>query len=516
LDSQRKVNGVPFDKINSVLAVPACESAVRKYPNSVRLIYQLGRAYAKKNDFKSAFVQYQKAADQEYVLAEYNLGVLYEKGWGVAKDDAQAVAWYRKAAEQGMALAQFNLGNMYGKGQGVPQDYAEALRWLHKAADQGNAHALINLGVMYAEGRGVPQDYIEAVKFYRKGAEQGDAPAQTNLGSMYGLGNGVPQDYAEAAKWFRLAADQGYASAQYLLGLLYEDGDGVPKNIAEATDWYRKAATQGNDEARRKLVGLDADARAGRAAEEAGNAALRKALAAGKTIPQAWEEAALAAGRAASDEALVAGRTQEVARQVAQQATDQVRARAPKVAATPMTPATASQPFVVVIDVSVSGGARPTVTGRTNLPDGTELYTWLKKPWLPNAKERLAVGLPACEDDCFPLQTSSKLPDGVGLGVVVKNGHFSDGPFTDKGAALQPGEYVLEVSFYFATFQPANVRAIIGPLGENMTGPLVGGCCFGSHMNQAEIQTELEKQRSAAPTLGASIYYARYVTIGSD
>jgi hypothetical protein len=48
LDPQRKASGVPFDKINSVLAVPACESAVRKYPNSVRLIYQLGRAYAQK------------------------------------------------------------------------------------------------------------------------------------------------------------------------------------------------------------------------------------------------------------------------------------------------------------------------------------------------------------------------------------------------------------------------------------------------------------------------------------
>ena len=87
-DPQRKANGVSFDKINPVLAVPACESAVRKYPNNVRLIYQLGRAYAKKNDFRSAFVQYQKAADQGYVLGEYNLGVSYEKGWGVAKDDA--------------------------------------------------------------------------------------------------------------------------------------------------------------------------------------------------------------------------------------------------------------------------------------------------------------------------------------------------------------------------------------------------------------------------------------------
>jgi hypothetical protein len=176
-------------------------------------------------------------------------------------------------------------------------------------------------------------------------------------------------------------------------------------------------------------------------------------------------------------------------------------------------PAAVSLPFVVAIETSVSGGARPLITGMTNLPDGTQLYIWLKKPWLPNAKERLAVGLAACGDDCFPLQT--KVPGG-GLGVVVTNGQFSDGPFTDKGAVLRPGTYVLEVSFDFATLQSSSVRAIIGQLGENMTGPLVGGCCFGSHMDQTEIQETMDKQRRAAPILGASVYYARYVTISPN
>jgi hypothetical protein len=154
------------------------------------------------------------------------------------------------------------------------------------------------------------------------------------------------------------------------------------------------------------------------------------------------------------------------------------------------------------------------VTGTTNLPDGAELMIWLIKPWLPNGKERLAAGLPACGDeDCFPLQTNKRLPDGVGFGVVVKNGHFSDGPFTYKEAALRPGTYVLEVTVYYATLQPTGVRAIIGEHGENMSGPLVGACCFGSHLNQAEIQKQLDKEREAAPIIGASAYYARYVTI---
>jgi hypothetical protein len=258
LDPQRKAEGIPFDKINPALAIPACESAVRKYPNSIRLIHQLARAYAKHNDFNSAFVQYRKAADQGYALAEYNLGVLYEKALGVAKDDVQAVALYRKAAEQGFVLAQFNLGNIYRTGQGVPQDYAEALKWLLKAAEQGNAPAMGNLGVMYANGQGVPPDYAVAASWWLKAANQGDALSQMHLGSAYYSGQGVPQNYSEAVKWLRLSADHGVAMAQYILGVLYEGGVGIAEDDAEAIAWFRKAASQGDNDAKKKLAELEA------------------------------------------------------------------------------------------------------------------------------------------------------------------------------------------------------------------------------------------------------------------
>jgi TPR repeat protein len=294
LDRERKANGVPFDKINSAVAVPACESAVRKYPNSVRLVYQLGRAYSKKSDFKSAFAQYQKAADQGSMLAEYDLGVAYQRGSGVAKDEAQAVAWYRRAAEQGFALAQSNLGNMYRAGQGVPQDFAEGLKWLRKAAEQGNIRASLIVGLMYGDGQG------------------------------------ATKNYAESVKWLRVAADQGEAEAQRLLGVMYEFGGGVPKNLTDAKDWYRKAASQGNEEAQRKLADLEADAAVNRSALEAGDAALHKALAEKKTTDQAWEEGAKAASLAAMGAELAAGRSQELASNAARQAGEQVRAQAPK------------------------------------------------------------------------------------------------------------------------------------------------------------------------------------------
>ena len=37
------------------------------------------------------------------------LGVYYEQGSGIPKDQAEAVKWYRKASEQGNAAAQYRL-----------------------------------------------------------------------------------------------------------------------------------------------------------------------------------------------------------------------------------------------------------------------------------------------------------------------------------------------------------------------------------------------------------------------
>ena len=134
-----------------------------------------------------------------------------QKGYAAYKsgDYATALREWKPLAEQGNAAAQYNLGVMYDKGQGVPQDYKTALKWYRLAAEQGDVYAQTNLGSMYHKGKGVPQDYKIALKWYRLADEQGDADAQYNLGLMYHKGQGVPQDYKTALKWYRLAAEQG-------------------------------------------------------------------------------------------------------------------------------------------------------------------------------------------------------------------------------------------------------------------------------------------------------------------
>jgi len=182
-------------------------------------------------------------AEKGDAQAQYQLGLMYAEGQGVARDEAEAVRWYRKAAEQAFALAQNDLGSMYARGRGVKQDYAEALRWYRKAAEQGEAQAQNSIGAMYSLGQGVVRDDVEAVRWYRKSAEQGFALAQSNLGAMYAEGRGIAQDGAEAVRWYSKAAEQGLAEAQYNLGELYELGKGVPRDGAEAYYWFALAAT---------------------------------------------------------------------------------------------------------------------------------------------------------------------------------------------------------------------------------------------------------------------------------
>jgi len=98
---------------------------------------------------------------------QYNLGVCYFNGFGVAVDQMEAVSWWRKSAEQGDAQAQYNLGNCYGAGHGILKDYVKAHFWCQKAIDQGLDAALSWMGLCYHNGDGVKKDIIEAYAYWK-------------------------------------------------------------------------------------------------------------------------------------------------------------------------------------------------------------------------------------------------------------------------------------------------------------------------------------------------------------
>lgn len=103
--------------------------------------FQKGWEAYQRGDFATALQKWRPLAEQGDGRAQFNLGIMYDRGNGVAEDDKQAVYWYRKAAEQGHAWAQSNLGLMYLKGEGVAEDYILAYKWANLAAAQGYKNA---------------------------------------------------------------------------------------------------------------------------------------------------------------------------------------------------------------------------------------------------------------------------------------------------------------------------------------------------------------------------------------
>ena len=174
-----------------------------------------------------------------------------------------AVAVFGTGAAHGHAPSMRNLGLLYERGQGVAQDYAKAREWSEKAADKGNAIAISNLGLLYESGQGVAQDYAKAREWYEKAAAKGDAIAMSNLGGLYADGRGVAQDYAKAREWYEKAAANGNARAMNNLGFVYENGRGVAQDYAKAREWYEKAAANGNADAEARLESLPISEAAG-------------------------------------------------------------------------------------------------------------------------------------------------------------------------------------------------------------------------------------------------------------
>ena len=68
------------------------------------------------------------------------------------RDFATALRLFRPLADQGDDVAQFDLGIMYNNGWGVPRDYVQAAKWYRLAAARGNADAQCNLGILYDDG----------------------------------------------------------------------------------------------------------------------------------------------------------------------------------------------------------------------------------------------------------------------------------------------------------------------------------------------------------------------------
>ena len=123
------------------------------------------------------------------------------------KDYKTALYYLSYDANLGDEKAQYNLGIMYNKGLGVPVDKNEAFRWFFLSANQGNVLANYALGHAYLKGSGINKNYKLALKSFKFSALRDHPTSRLILGNMYFQGQGVKVSYPKAFLWWRLAED---------------------------------------------------------------------------------------------------------------------------------------------------------------------------------------------------------------------------------------------------------------------------------------------------------------------
>lgn len=207
-------------------------------------------------DQKKAFDLFQQAADKNFVRAYYNLGLLYEKGWGVEQDYVKAVENYRLASDANLPLAQYNLSLLVLSGLGTDRNPEEAFALCTKAANHEQfAQAICNLGWFYLEGIGVEKDETKASELFYKALDLNLPEAALMVGECYQRGvAGHAASADNAVRCYEAAANAGNTRAMYQAGLLYWDEAEALHDKAKAMEWIEKAADGGYELAKQFLT----------------------------------------------------------------------------------------------------------------------------------------------------------------------------------------------------------------------------------------------------------------------
>ncbi len=126
----------------------ACPARAEQFSDGVA-------AFAAK-EYTTAAILWKQEAGKGSADALLQLGLLYDLGLGMPRDQAVAFDYYLKAAQLGLADAEFNVAVMLEAGTGVDRDTQAAAIWYARSALAGNQRAAFNLGLMYRDGSGVP------------------------------------------------------------------------------------------------------------------------------------------------------------------------------------------------------------------------------------------------------------------------------------------------------------------------------------------------------------------------
>lgn len=176
-------------------------------------------------------------------------------GGGISNDEL--VAALEGAAAAGQPMAMWRLGIMYENGEGVKKDQVKAFGYFSRIAnDNANtppksleadivAQSFVKVGDYYRDGlpdAGIKADSNHAHTLLLHAASYfGDADAQYRVGELFLEANELGTNPIQGARWLSLAARKGHAPAQAKLGDMLFNGTGIEAQPVEGLMWLSVA-----------------------------------------------------------------------------------------------------------------------------------------------------------------------------------------------------------------------------------------------------------------------------------
>lgn len=215
---------------------------IAKSGTDIMAIVSLGSCYDRADgvtqDRQKAFELFQQAAAKGDVLAKYNLGLYYSRGYCGNVDNSLAVSLFEAALkmDEKFTPAYIQLALIYEKGvTGIEKDAEKAFWAWEQAANLGDPIGQYSVGRYYWQGIGRQRDLSKAKDFYEKAATQGDPNAMDNLASCYM----EEKNFSAAAYWLQKAFDKGAMYVCHNLGDLYYYGNGVEQSYEKAYHFFQ-------------------------------------------------------------------------------------------------------------------------------------------------------------------------------------------------------------------------------------------------------------------------------------
>lgn len=190
-----------------------------------------------------------KAAEMENAYALYILGMLYQYGSYVQKNENEAFKYYERGAIAGNASAAYKTAIYYKNGKFTEQNNNKYFYWLEKSIKDGynKESAIIELASAYRDGRGCEKNQKKAFELIDK--EYSKKNASVRILEEYGdyikeqIGNHFGIVYAEEA--YKKAAQQGSGYAKEQLAELAIYGKDGKRDLGKAVTLYQELIDSG-------------------------------------------------------------------------------------------------------------------------------------------------------------------------------------------------------------------------------------------------------------------------------